>query len=386
MGVGTNIQARAVALHHIDCPWRPADIEQREGRVLRQGNQNAEVGIYRYVVEGSFDAYSWQTVERKARFISQIMRGRLDVREVEDIGDTALSFAEVKALASGDPLILEKATVDAERTRLQRLERAHQRNRHTLEYTATDAERRFERTARELPAIHAAAAAALNTRGEAFRMVVDGRSVQGRPEAAALVQQWAASHAQAAIPYARSERTLGECGELGGLPIEATLRKSPTGRPTLELSIRGVAAHPATLALDEVGENASSLIRKLEHRIADLPALAERTEAAGDAAAGEAAHARQARDQPFKHTTALSQVTARSLAITTEMQERQQPAPETETPDSESAGVGQDAEAAECQRIAAANFAAAASPAATSPATPAARRAHQPGRENDLSR
>lgn len=118
MGVGVNVQLRAFALHHIDCPWQPADIEQRDGRVMRQGSQNDEVGNYRYVVEGSFDAYSWQTVEREAGFIAQVMRGRLDVREIDDIGDSALSFAEVKALASGDPLILDKAAVDAERTRL----------------------------------------------------------------------------------------------------------------------------------------------------------------------------------------------------------------------------------------------------------------------------
>ena len=121
MGVGTNVQARAVALHHLDCPWRPADLAQRDGRILRQGNQNPEVDIVRYVTEGSFDAYLWQTVERKARFIAQVMRGRLDVREIEDIGDTALSYAEVKALASGDPLILDKASADAELTRLERL-------------------------------------------------------------------------------------------------------------------------------------------------------------------------------------------------------------------------------------------------------------------------
>ncbi|WP_434967784.1 helicase-related protein [Janibacter indicus] len=113
MGVGTNIQARAVALHHLDCPWRPADIEQREGRILRQGNHNPEVSIFRYVVEGSFDAYSWQTVERKAKFIDQLMRGSLDRREIEDIGDNTLSFNEVKAIASGDTLILQRAEVDS---------------------------------------------------------------------------------------------------------------------------------------------------------------------------------------------------------------------------------------------------------------------------------
>ena len=89
MGVGTNVQFRALALHHLDCPWRPADVAQREGRILRQGNHNTEVQILRYATERSFDGYMWQTVERKARFIAQVMRGRLDVREIEDIGDAA---------------------------------------------------------------------------------------------------------------------------------------------------------------------------------------------------------------------------------------------------------------------------------------------------------
>src|SRR6266487_6484933 len=139
MGAGTNMQTRAYALHHLDCPWRPIDIEQREGRILRQGNQHPEVRIRRYVVEESFDGYSWQTVERKARFIAQVMRGRLDVREIEDIGDTALSYNEVKALATGNPLLMDKAEADAELTRLQRAERAHHRNRDALRYKITSA-------------------------------------------------------------------------------------------------------------------------------------------------------------------------------------------------------------------------------------------------------
>ena len=115
MGVGTNVQARAIALHHLDCPWRPADIEQRDGRIVRQGNQNPEVAILRYVTEGSFDIYMWQTVERKAAFINQVATGRAVDRDVDDIGDQALSYAEVKALATGNPLILEKASVDCRR-------------------------------------------------------------------------------------------------------------------------------------------------------------------------------------------------------------------------------------------------------------------------------
>ncbi|MGO8608954.1 hypothetical protein ACC848_38990, partial [Rhizobium johnstonii] len=93
MGVGTNVQARLAAMHHVDCPWRPADLEQRDGRGIRQGNQNPEVAVFRYVVERSFDAYSWQTVARKAGFIAQVMRGDPSVRSIDDIGDTALSAA-----------------------------------------------------------------------------------------------------------------------------------------------------------------------------------------------------------------------------------------------------------------------------------------------------
>ena len=114
MGTGTNVQKRLVALHHLDAPWKPAEVEQREGRILRQGNSNEEVAIYRYVTEGSFDAYMWQALETKARFISQVMTGQSAVRRAEDIGGQELSYAEVKAIASGNPAVLTLAEADAE--------------------------------------------------------------------------------------------------------------------------------------------------------------------------------------------------------------------------------------------------------------------------------
>jgi hypothetical protein len=103
MGSGTNVQERLVGLHHLDAPWRPADVEQREGRILRQGNSNAVVQIFRYVTEGSFDAYMWQTLETKAKFIHQVMSGDSTVRRIEDVDSAALTYAEVKAIASGNP-------------------------------------------------------------------------------------------------------------------------------------------------------------------------------------------------------------------------------------------------------------------------------------------
>ena len=125
MGTGTNVQKRLVALHHLDAPWKPAEVEQREGRILRQGNDNAEVAIYRYVTEGSFDAYMWQALETKARFIAQVMTGESAVRRAEDIGGQELSYAEVKAIASGNPAVLTLAEADAELQRLAILRKNH---------------------------------------------------------------------------------------------------------------------------------------------------------------------------------------------------------------------------------------------------------------------
>jgi len=121
MGIGTNVQTLLVALHHLDAPWRPCDVEQREGRILRQGNDCDEVEIFRYVTEGSFDSYMWQTLETKVRFIAQVMKGDKGIRSVEDVELAALSYAEVKALASGNPLVIEKAGVDAEVAKLSTL-------------------------------------------------------------------------------------------------------------------------------------------------------------------------------------------------------------------------------------------------------------------------
>ena len=125
MGTGTNVQKRLVALHHLDAPWKPAEVEQRDGRILRQGNLNEEVAIYRYVTAGSFDAYMWQALETKARFISQIMTGKSSLRSADDIGGQELSYAEVKAIASGNPAVLTLAEADAELQRLNVLRKNH---------------------------------------------------------------------------------------------------------------------------------------------------------------------------------------------------------------------------------------------------------------------
>ena len=133
MGAGTNCQQKLITLHHLDCPWRPSDLQQREGRIIRQGNENPEVDIYSYVTEGTFDAYLYQLVESKQKFISQIMTSKSPVRSAEDVDEQALSYAEIKALASGNPLIKEKMDLDIEVSKLKLLKANHLNQRYSLE-------------------------------------------------------------------------------------------------------------------------------------------------------------------------------------------------------------------------------------------------------------
>ena len=142
LGAGTNIQDRLIALHHLDCPWKPSDLEQQEGRILRQGNRNKQVKIYRYVTENTFDSYMWQILENKQKFISQIMTSKSPVRACDDVDDTALSYAEIKALATGNPYIKEKMDLDIQVSKLKLLKANHTSQIYSLE---SDIARRYPR-------------------------------------------------------------------------------------------------------------------------------------------------------------------------------------------------------------------------------------------------
>lgn len=162
MGTGTNVQKQLVALHHLDAPWKPAEVEQREGRILRQGNLNPEVSIFRYVTEGSFDAYMWQALETKARFIGQVITGDNTSRQSEDVGSQELSYAEVKAIASGNPAVLTLSEADAELRRLAMLKKNHMDE----QYTARRKLKELPDTIRSLRDRHAGLTADLATVAE----------------------------------------------------------------------------------------------------------------------------------------------------------------------------------------------------------------------------
>ena len=212
LGVGTNIQDRLIALHHLDCPWRPNDLQQRVGRILRQGNENTTVGIFSYVTEGTFDSYLWQTVENKQKFIAQIMTSRSPARACDDVDDTALSYAEVKALASGNPEIREKMELDVEVEKLKVLKKNYLDSRYRLEkkveqeYPARIKEARQHAAdcEKDLPS-----AKELTGRGkEHFSMEILGRAYDARTEAgSALI---AACHA---LKGENGDTKIGHYGE-----------------------------------------------------------------------------------------------------------------------------------------------------------------------------
>ncbi len=187
MGSGTNVQERLIALHHLDAPWRPADVEQREGRILRQGNKNSTVQIYRYVTEGSFDAYMWQTLETKAKFISQVMSGDMTIRRLEDMDSAALTYAEIKAIASGNPLVIEKAQVDAELIRLTRLRSAHAEEQYRIRASLRHSREEVQTWTERLANLREDLTLRQDTSGDKFRVELDKQTLDNRGIAGELL-------------------------------------------------------------------------------------------------------------------------------------------------------------------------------------------------------
>ena len=183
MGAGTNVQRLLIAEHHLDCPWRPADIEQREGRIIRQGNQNSTVHIYRYVTKDTFDAYMWATLEAKQRFISQVMTSRSPVRSCEDIDDQALSYAEVKSLATGDPRIKERMDLEMAVSKLKLLRASHMNQRFEMQSRLQRIPleiRSYEQARIKLAADHASY---MQNKAEDFSMTICGTQYAERKDA-----------------------------------------------------------------------------------------------------------------------------------------------------------------------------------------------------------
>jgi hypothetical protein len=294
MGTGTNVQQRLVALHHLDAPWKPAEVEQRDGRILRQGNTSEEVEIYRYVTEGSFDAYMWQALETKARFIAQVMTGSSTVRQAEDIGGQELSYAEVKAIASGNPAVLTLAEADAELKRLTLLKKHHadeqylaRRNLRELPETIAQLERRLADLAQDLATASAPMSAPFTI----------GHRTCSREEALERL----ATRLQV-LPSDVAETRDIPLGTCHGLPFSLVLH--PQGAP--DVCVEGATTRYGTLSRDSHGPRA--ILNAVERVMESYEAEHEKTRRDLDIAQGQQ-HDYQARQgAEFAHEHYLDEL------------------------------------------------------------------------------
>jgi hypothetical protein len=298
MGSGTNVQARLVALHHLDAPWRPADVEQREGRILRQGNRNTEVQIYRYVTEGSFDAYMWQTLETKAKFIHQVMTGRNDLRRIEDIDGAALTYAEVKAIASGNPLVIEKAHIDAELSRLSRLRAQHHETQYRIRNTILRTHEEVEILTSRIQNLHKDIAARQPTQGDAFKVRIEGTEYTDRGIAGELINR-----------RAQQLRGSGKEHKIGELAGFAVVLRASTLEHT-ELVLKGANLYSASIS-----DSAHGTMRSLEHTVHALDEKLAQTERDAGECRKRATELAAKVGEPFEHEAKLKNLTQRQDEI-----------------------------------------------------------------------
>jgi N12 class adenine-specific DNA methylase len=297
MGEGTNVQTRLVALHHLDAPWRPADIEQREGRIIRQGNQNEYVKIFRYVTEGSFDAYMWQTLETKCRFIAQVMTGDATVRRAEDVDSAALTYAEVKAIASGNPLVIEKATIDAEVMRLTRLKRQHAESLYQMRHRIKRLGDTSGILEREIANVREDLRSRTSTRGDNFSMTVKNETFTDRVKAGRALVFLAA-----AVKPFESSKTIGT---ISGFPISVERFDE---RATL--LIHGKHGYRAN-----VSESPAGTIASLEHALDSFEDRLRERETDLAQSSRQSADLTKQLDQPFEHEEKLATATKRQQEI-----------------------------------------------------------------------
>ena len=299
LGAGTNIQDRLIALHHLDCPWKPSDLEQQEGRILRQGNRNQKVKIFRYVTENTFDSYMWQILENKQKFISQIMTSKSPVRACDDVDDTALTYAEIKALATGNPYIKEKMDLDIQVSKLKLMRANHISQIYSLE---SDIARRYpaEITAAKeriagLKADLAVVKPLLEQDKEKFSITVEDRVYTDRKEAGSAILA-----ACAAMKIAKTE---GQIADLGGFAISS---RFDAFAQTFKLTIKRQSSYTIELGSDPAG-NIQRILNALASIEKTLPQVERRLETLQQ----QLAEAKEEVQRPFPQETELNEKSAR---------------------------------------------------------------------------
>ena len=312
LGAGTNIQNRLIALHHLDCPWKPSDLEQQEGRILRQGNRNQKVKIFRYVTENTFDSYMWQILENKQKFISQIMTSKSPVRACDDVDDTALTYAEIKALATGNPYIKEKMDLDIQVSKLKLMRANHTSQIYSLE---SDIARRYpaEITAAKeriagLKSDLAVAKPLLEQDKEKFSITVEDRVYTDRKEAGSAILA-----ACAAMKIAKTE---GQIADLGGFAISS---RFDAFAQTFKLTIKRQSSYTIELGSDPAG-NIQRILNALASIEKTLPQVERRLETLQQ----QLAEAKEEVQRPFPQEAELNEKSARlaELNVLLDMDEK----------------------------------------------------------------
>lgn len=304
MGIGTNVQHRAVALHHLDTPWRPADVQQREGRIVRQGNKNPEVQVIRYVTEGSFDAYIWQAITTKSTFIGQVMRGRLDVREMDDVGDFTLSAQEVTALGTGNRWLIEHTEASAELTRLQRAQRNHDLDQRNIARRITGAEADIVQSEQIIAQIDRALPRRID--GKRFKVSLGDTDYRDRSEAQKeLRRRIRAAH-----------ETPSVIGEFRGFTLQA--RRTDTGFSVEAVGVPGaIDIRRGDLASTDTIGDLQNLVGRMERvRARHVARVAE--------ARQDVASLRRRVGQPFRDAEALERARERFANVDKNLREELQ--------------------------------------------------------------
>ena len=304
MGAGTNVQDRLVALHDLDCPWRPGDLAQRKGRIERQGNQNEKVHVFRYVTEGTFDAYLWQTVENKQKFISQIMSSKSPVRSCDDVDETALSFAEIKALCAGDPRIKERMDLDVDVSRLKLMKADHQSKQYQMEdnllkYFPEQIEK-HKGFIKGLGADMEVLAAHPHPEDGFAGMEVRGDTLTDKENAGAALLD-ACKEVKNAEPV--------QVGSYRGFAMSVSF---DAFRQEYTLQLKGQMTHQATLGADPRGN-----LTRIENALAQMPQRLESVKAQLDNLYQQQAAAKEEVGRPFPYEDELREKSARLTELDT---------------------------------------------------------------------
>ncbi|WP_404949159.1 hypothetical protein HFP70_35845 [Streptomyces sp. ARC14] len=320
MGTGTNVQLRATALHHLDCPWRPADLEQRNGRIIRQGNFNPEVAIFQYVTEQSFDGFSWQTVARKAKFIRQLMKGNLTDRTVEDIPDGVFNAEQVTAISTGNPYLLEQANVKASLAVLKRKLKGHERTVEGYKTTIHAAERLRQDTDKLVAQLRDVIARRKNTRGDAFNATIGNSDFTKRDEAAKALS----TAAQAVLrqgqkdPYKSGGHPKVVIGRVGNIEVTAQYRTAwgDYGRIHLvDISYPDIPRSRHSYQEDDLKKDSTLPVTRLEDSLADVDKVIVRSESHLRQEERAADTARERVDRPFEQAKELEAAERRSRLV-----------------------------------------------------------------------